>query len=168
MIRAVLFDLDDTLLDTRVLMAARRARLWRECGRRFRETVCFPGVADVLSALREGGIKLGIVTKAPDAVYAVPVLRHHGLTVDTVVGYHQVGGLVKPHPRGAQLALERFGLLPAEAVGVGDDMPDCGCFTNAGLAGVYGAGWSPTLDRGAPWSAVLESPLELLTRCKPE
>jgi len=143
MIRAVLFDLDDTLVDTRVLASTRKSRQWRDCSRRFHETVCFEGVVDSLTALRRQGVRVGIVTKSPDAVYAIPLLRHHGLTVDTVVGYHQVGGLLKPHPRGALVALERLGLAPPEAIGVGDDGPDHGCFASAGLAGGVWGGLEP-------------------------
>lgn len=157
--RAVLFDLDDTLIDTAPIKPLREALKWRECVGNAGRTVAFQGVAQTLGELRRRGIKIAIVTTSV-SYYAEAILRYHNLPYDTLVAYHDARPQ-KPHPKPALLALERLGCQIKPSAAVGDNTNDVGCFQGAGIY-TFGAGWSPALDRGLAWNMILDRPEELL------
>jgi HAD superfamily hydrolase (TIGR01549 family) len=75
----------------------------------------------VLAALREHGLKIGLVSNTGRNLDAF--IEHHSLDVDAAVssGAH---GKTKPHPAIFQSALERLGVKPEEAAMVGDSPED--------------------------------------------
>ena len=75
----------------------------------------------VLAALREHGLKIGLVSNTGRALDAF--IEHHSLDVDAAVssGAH---GKTKPHPAIFQSALERLGVRAEEAAMVGDSPED--------------------------------------------
>lgn len=93
----------------------------------------YPGVAQGLDALRDAGLALGVVTNKPTA-FSLPLLEHAGLA-----GYfaHIVCGDTctqkKPHPMPFQHACALLGVLPANAVAVGDSVNDALSARAAGL-----------------------------------
>ena len=88
-----------------------------------RGLVPVPGAAETITALRERGVKTGLITVCSEDV---PLLwqetAFHGL-FDAEVFSSSVG-LRKPDPRIYHLALEQLGAEPAEAVFVGDGAND--------------------------------------------
>jgi putative hydrolase of the HAD superfamily len=82
-----------------------------------------PGAAETIAALRERGLKIGLITVCSEDV---PLLwketAFHGL-FDAEVFSCSVG-LRKPDPRIYHLAIEQLGVEPAEAVFVGDGAND--------------------------------------------
>jgi len=82
-----------------------------------------PGAAETIAALRERGLKIGLITVCSEDV---PLLwqetAFHGL-FDAEVFSCSVG-LRKPDPRIYHLALEQLGVEPGEAVFVGDGAND--------------------------------------------
>jgi putative hydrolase of the HAD superfamily len=82
-----------------------------------------PGAAETIAALRERGLKTGLITVCSEDV---PLLwsqtAFHGL-FDAEV-FSSTVGLRKPDPRIYHLALEQLGVEPAEAVFVGDGAND--------------------------------------------
>jgi HAD superfamily hydrolase (TIGR01549 family) len=75
----------------------------------------------VLAALREHGLKIGLVSNTGRDLNAF--IAHHSLDVDAAVssGAH---GKTKPHPAIFQSALEQLGVKAEEAAMVGDSPED--------------------------------------------
>ena len=100
-IRAVLFDLDDTLLDEERELDARTETLLRD--------------------LRDAGVPVGVVTNGPTAGQW-DKLRRTGVAdlVDAAV-VSQEFGVNKPDPSIFRRALELIGAEPSETIFVGDN-----------------------------------------------
>jgi pyrophosphatase PpaX len=126
----------------------------------------FEGMRETLDALRDAGIKLGIVTSKRVDV------AQRGLTVcgfdgyfDTLVGMDETEKH-KPEPEPILLALERLGGQPgAHVLMVGDSTFDILCGHNAGVA-TAAVGWS-VIERevlqGARPDHWVEHPADLLS-----
>ncbi|HEU5277301.1 MAG TPA: HAD-IA family hydrolase [Gaiellaceae bacterium] len=101
------------------------------------ELACCAGMEDVLVRLRDEGHRLGIVTAKRRATVELAFARlpiEH--LFETVVGGDETERH-KPDPEPLQLALDRLGASPAEAVYVGDAPFDVRA---AKAAGVYAIG----------------------------
>lgn len=104
-------------------------------------TTVFPEVHDVMVALRDAGIKIGVVTNAyqPMAMREIE-MRGHGILdyfPDCRVSAADVGYL-KPHPEIFETALRLIGTSAAETVFVGDD-------PHADIVGAQGMGMKAVL-----------------------
>lgn len=80
-----------------------------------------PGAIELIRHLHERGLRLGILTRNLQTV-AQSTLAHLGIldcfAAEDVLGREEAAP--KPQPEGIQLLLERWGLLPGQAVMVGD------------------------------------------------
>lgn len=175
-IKAVIFDVDGTLLDTReyiqqayehalhsnvhavpsreVLQGAIRTGAslegcyeifaptgdivaLRDTHRGFQNThfeliVAYEGLIDLLSQLKDSGIKLGACSSRGPSVRPsldhMQALSFFDAVVDaTDVKYH------KPHPEGVQKILSHLEVLPQNAVMIGDTRADIEAGLNAGV-----------------------------------
>lgn len=104
------------------------------------ETCVYPGVAEALALASERGIKCAVVTNKPvGATFAI--LSRFGLAdcFDVVIG----GDLNiprKPAPDPLWAALDQLGVLPGDAVMVGDSAADVAAARAAGVAVIAVAG----------------------------
>ena len=155
--RGVIFDLDDTLVDTRPTRPYRERRRWRDAVAAVRSTQIFDGVEDLLDSMEQLGIPWAIVTTSV-SYYAEAVIRHHQFKPGHLVAHHDAPR--KPHPAGVHLAAESIGLAISEAVGVGNAVTDLQAYRRAGMPALAAA-WSPELEPG-DWDADLASPSSLL------
>lgn len=92
----VIFDLDQTLIDTSVAAFARKNRNWQQVYSLIPSFVLYNGIADVFKYIRNEGIRVCIVTNSPGS-YAKKVLQHHNIPYDHLVDYFSVS-LRKPNP----------------------------------------------------------------------
>ncbi len=123
--------------------------LHREFGRpeRFR---MFPEVRSTLAVLKEKGIRIGLISNWDSRLERI--LDGTGLSelldlvlISSLVGY------AKPHERIFEIALEKEGLTPDQAVHVGDTYRD-------DIEGAKAAGIRPVLIRRKDGMAVLMGP----------
>lgn len=122
MIKCLIFDFDDTLIDTSPIAHLRDNRQWRDIDNALYLCKPYEQVADILATARAAGLKACIVTNSPSN-YANKVLKYFGINVDSLVAYHDVQNH-KPSPDGIQLVLNRFQINPDEAVYLGDSEVD--------------------------------------------
>ena len=135
----LIFDFDQTLVDTSSVAHVRRALKWSTVMANMRALEPYPGVTELLAELRSLGQSLAIVTSSPDMV-AREYAQRHQWPVEFVVGYHQMRGRQKPNPYGLNLALQQFGADAATSYHVGDTEQDTRASRAAGTI-TLGAGW---------------------------
>ncbi|WP_438026356.1 HAD family hydrolase [Sorangium sp. So ce233] len=155
---AVIFDLDDTLVDTATIRHHREARRWPQALAGVSATRIYDGIAHALAGLAERGVRVAIVTTSPGH-YARRVLEHHGIGYAALIAYHDAKP--KPAPDPCRLALERLGVLAENAIGVGDAYKDAASYRAAGIR-AYAAGWSAATVYDAPWDGKFVAPADLL------
>jgi phosphoglycolate phosphatase len=128
-------------------------------------TQLYPGVADVLAALRApGGPKLALLTNKPGVVTR-PLLTALAIEaqLDAVIGDGD-GHPRKPDPAAIHALGARFGIPPARTLMIGDGLPDMAVARAAGCAAAA-ALWGYT-DRAALLATApafaLEGPRDIL------
>ncbi|MBD8524787.1 phosphoglycolate phosphatase [Pseudomarimonas arenosa] len=129
------------------------------------QTRLFDGIAELLSAIEQAGLRWGIVTNKPIAL-AGPVVAALGLSERSGV---LIGGDSlperKPHPLPLLEACRQLEVAPHEAIYVGDDRRDVEAARAAGMP-VVGVRWGylPPGDPIDSWGAdrLINAPLDLL------
>ena len=100
----------------------------------------YPGIADTLTALRQRGVKMGIVTGKSRSSYEVGTVAAELGPFDVLVLDDNVDQ-PKPSPQGILIAVERLSIDPGRAVYVGDNVSDIEAAVAAGVVSA-GALWS--------------------------
>ncbi|MBJ9085830.1 HAD family hydrolase [Citrobacter freundii] len=136
-IEAVLFDLDNTLVNTNSLMEYREGpKVNRLTKDELSTTKLYPKTKTVLELLNNSNVLMGVVTNSPKQ-YALDVLNYHGISeyFKTIVTYNDVGPSgVKPSSQGINLALSNLGLTNKNnVVFIGDDAKDINASYAAGI-----------------------------------
>jgi phosphoglycolate phosphatase len=128
------------------------------------ETRPYPGVVELLAALREHQVPLAVLSNKPHAATVAVVEGLFGGETFHAIAGEQEGTPKKPDPTTA-LALSRLlGVPPARCFLVGDSPVDVETAKNAGMAAV-GVSWGfrPAEElREAGAGAILDRPGELL------
>lgn len=140
---AVLFDLDQTLVDSSPVEPLRRDRRWGDVYALIPQVRPYPGISELLAELRSRRIPVCVVTSTPRP-YCTRVIRHLGWNIDVSVCYHDTTKH-KPDPDPMLLALSKLGVVASEAVAVGDEPRDIVAARAAGISSVA-ALWG-SLDR---------------------
>jgi phosphoglycolate phosphatase-like HAD superfamily hydrolase len=152
--RAVLLDLDGTLVISEALEPLRRARRWQEVYSQLAKTRLPPGTAEFVTWARRVG-SCGVVTTAPRP-YAERLLAHHGLALPVLVAFHDVGQR-KPDPAPLLRGAGILEIDPARCVHVGDLPTDDEAAQRAGMASVLVSWDQSTPDACASWSDVADA-----------
>ncbi|MCH8275855.1 MAG: HAD-IA family hydrolase [Armatimonadetes bacterium] len=134
----IIFDFDQTLVDTQPVEPLRAARNWRAVMARAAELEVYAGINDLLRELHTRDQALAIVTKSPDMVPRA-FIKQHKWPIDIVVGYHHVKRR-KPDPEGLILAMEKAGASPESTFHVGDQPEDTEASRAANVVAI-GSGW---------------------------
>ena len=95
-------------------------------------TAPYPGVRDVLSALREKGLRTAVVSNKIDSAVQTLVRRYFPGDFDFAVG-ERADVRRKPAPDAVFAALEALGVKKEDALFVGDSEVDLETAANAGL-----------------------------------
>ena len=127
-------------------------------------TRLFPGIEELLAALKQRGVAWGVVTNKATR-FTERVLLRLGLQPDCVVSGDTTPHL-KPHPAPLLHAAEALQLAPSDCFYLGDDLRDMKAARAAGMRPVAVEWGYHHPDSGAPgtWEAefVLARPAELL------
>lgn len=118
----IIFDFDQTLVDTSAVEHLRAARNWKAVMAQASKLPVYEGITELLQDLHESGQTIAIVTKSPDMVPKA-FIKAHGWPIDIVIGYHHVKNR-KPHPEGLLLAMSKAGAAPEDTYHVGDQPQD--------------------------------------------
>lgn len=96
------------------------------------KTKVYDGLLDVLSELKEKGVKMAVVSNKPDAAVKKLSREYFGDRLDYAIGPSD-GVRCKPYPDMAETALKALGVEKKDAVFVGDSEVDVQTGLNAGL-----------------------------------
>lgn len=143
-IDAVVFDLDETLLDTSPLRDARQAREWSDVMRRLEEVEPYEvgsavAIEDIPALLRANGVKVGVLTASPRH-YAEALLERFDIEYDALVTGSD-GHPSKPDPAGLRAIAAELGVAPEHCAHIGDTDTDTAAAVKAGALAV-GVCWS--------------------------
>lgn len=141
---AVIFDLDQTLVDSTAALSLRSRRRWQQVYGLIPEFTLYDGIAELLETVQRQSLRVAIVTAAPTP-YTTRVLRHFDIRSDVRVCYHDTQQH-KPHPAPISLALERLGLNASQAISVGDHAKDIVASKRASVYSVAAAWGSDSID----------------------
>ena len=126
----------------------------------------FPGIVDLLKALKEAGYRMGIVTSRTRES-ALRYMDMFGITeyFETMVTCDDTT-VHKPNPEPILLGLEKMGITRDEAIMIGDSPFDIKCANNAGVKSVM-VDWRITCDNSAlitdaVWDYEIKEPMDLM------
>lgn len=146
MIKGLILDIDQTLIDSSAASDARRMRAWRDVYSMIPNFVVYDGICDAISVARQKGLKICIVSTAP-RTYIERVIHYHKIYTDYIIGYHDAHP-VKPHPAPILKALEIMGLRCDEVLSFGDRYIDETASNAAGVKFVACLWGSDEFDKG--------------------
>lgn len=116
-------------------------------------TRLFPGVPELLAALRQQGYQWGIVTNKVEYL-ALPIVRFLDLDRDCAVTVGgDTAGHPKPHPAPLLYAAEKAGFSAAECIYIGDDERDIIAGKAAGMPTIAAAYGYCDPAEAAAWQA---------------
>ena len=130
----VIFDLDQTLIESAPAEPLRKARKWPEVYKIIPELQPYDGISELLEILSLSGIPLCIVTSSPSS-YCQRVISYWKWKIDATVCFHDTKNK-KPHPEPIFLGIKKMNVLKDKVVVIGDDAKDIYAAQRAGVYSV--------------------------------
>lgn len=162
MIKGVIFDLDQTLVDTSISEGYRKDRNWSKVYGLTSSFQLYDGISIALKYLTDNNIKICIVTASPGK-YAKKVLDCFNIPFDHLVDYFSTARK-KPFPDPMFRALELLNLNPSEVLSFGDraiDMESAHKARIKSVACLWGTSEKNQLILTNP-SYIIEKPIEMV------
>ena len=132
-IKAILLDLDGTLVDTSAIAELRDTRKWGYIGRQLHLTQAVDGITRFISEMQLT-CRMGVVTSSPGR-YANQVIQYHQLGVPILVAYGHTRRH-KPSPEPLLLATRLLDVRSGEVIAVGDQVEDVLAAQAAGILSI--------------------------------
>lgn len=153
--KCVIFDLDQTLVDSSKLEPLRNNRQWKEIPNKIHEASLYTGIKNTLEQIHNRNIKIAIVTNSPSS-YAKQILEYFDLKYDLLIGYHDVQKR-KPNADPMLKVLDYFNLKPNEVISFGDRDIDIMSSNSANIKSIA-CGWGTsdwdTLKKSSPFDFI--------------
>lgn len=147
----VIFDLDQTLIDSSIAEAYRKSRQWKSVYSLIPQFTQYNGVDEALLFLHENNIPVCIVTSSISD-YCNKVLSHWKFNVSNKVCYHDTSNR-KPHPAPILKAVSLIKSVPYKTLSFGDRDIDIEASNSAKVVSVaclWGAEDPTSLTRANP------------------
>ena len=93
----------------------------------------FNGMKEVLTFLKERGLRLFVATNKPNALAQFIVEDHFGKGLFTAIEGHEEGEPVKPDPLIVNRFVEKYGIDKSKSLFIGDSYVDVDTAQNAGV-----------------------------------
>jgi HAD superfamily hydrolase (TIGR01662 family) len=133
-VKAIIFDLDMTLVDSSSVENLRSERRWKDINKSINSIKPYNNVDKTLAFLRQNNIKIAVVTATPE-YYCTRILENFNWDVDVVVCYHDTKKH-KPDPEPFDLAIKRLDVDRKKIISVGDQPNDIKAAHSAGILSI--------------------------------
>ena len=130
MVTSLIFDLDNTLVDTSLALSARSRRAWQEVYSLIPRFSLYEGMLELCDLIRTQNYNTCIVSTSPKR-YVEKVVRYFDLPFVNLIGYHDAK--IKPAPDAMHLALNMMRANPLETISFGDKGDDIIASNRAGI-----------------------------------
>jgi len=140
----VIFDLDQTLLDSSSAAVYRDSREWQKVYALIPKFRVYPGINELVSWVKRKGIRTCVVTNAPRP-YCHRVIDHFGWSFDGTVCYHDTQNH-KPHPEPIMKGIELLKWNNSKSISVGDQANDIIASKKAGVISIAATWGTENLD----------------------
>lgn len=157
--KCVIFDLDQTLVDTSIAESSRNSRSWNKAVSFIPNFTLYEGWSEVFDYINENGIMVAIVSTSV-SYYVDKVISYFNIPCDLRIAYHDVSHH-KPNPESMIRVLNDLKLQPTEVISVGDRDIDIIASKNAGIFSI-GCLWGNISGFTSSPDAVISSPLEII------
>lgn len=162
--KSIIFDLDQTLIDSSALEALRASRQWRSVMQNLHLIKLHTETRTFLQELNRMNVKIGVITNSP-RMYAEQVLKDNGIRYDCLVAYHDVVRR-KPHPEAFHKALEQLQVRCEECISIGDQDNDILASRAANIPAI-GVNWhTPAYQFTAQPDYRFSTPQQVLSHLK--
>jgi len=138
-IQSVIFDLDQTLVDSSALEAFRRAQLWDAVLSQLGQVTLYEGIAELWQQCRAANLRIAVVTASPRPICEA-ILAQFGLVADAIVAAGE-SRFPKPSRDPVLAALREIGRGAYSTVVIGDRCVDIVSGHKANARYTIGANW---------------------------
>ncbi|WP_053058267.1 HAD family hydrolase [Pedobacter sp. BMA] len=121
--KAVIFDLDQTLIDTSSIEHLRRAGSWQFAYEGVKKLNSYAGIDEFIHLLNQNSVDVFIITMSP-STYCSKVIERCKWEISGTVCYHDVRPLIKPHPEPFLKLIRDFKLDTQSLISAGDSAHD--------------------------------------------
>jgi phosphoglycolate phosphatase-like HAD superfamily hydrolase len=131
----IIFDLDQTLLDTSIAEQYRRARNWGKVYDLIPMFKVYENLIEIVGGQVDKGLSTCIVTNSPES-YCRKVVDYWAIPISNMVCYHDTRRH-KPEPEPFLLALDRMKVGSNCTISFGDKNEDITASNSAGIDSVF-------------------------------
>lgn len=163
MYKGIIFDLDQTIVDSTIAEVYRKQRNWSRVYSLIPSFKLYNGYNDVFTFIMTNKIRCCIVTTSP-SIYAQKVVSYFKIPCEFIVDYFATANK-KPHAEPMLKALELFGLTNREVISFGDRAMDIISSNSANIISVactWGTKEKDALLNAHP-SLTIHKPSDILT-----
>tara|TARA_E500000178_G_scaffold220927_1_gene217993 strand:+ start:277 stop:789 length:513 start_codon:yes stop_codon:yes gene_type:complete len=158
----IIFDLDQTLVDTSFVQHYRDSGQWKMVYENLHETKPYNQIDDLLIYLRKTDFKIGIVTSAVSK-YCHKIINLNNWNFDAIIAYHDTRQH-KPHHEPITKCLSKLELNGKNVISIGDKADDIFSAKSAGtitIGALWGSAEHEKLTQSNP-NLIAQSPKDII------